>query len=45
MDVVVCGPGSIDQAHKANEYISLSELEKSIQNLLKLFDQWSKKTI
>ena len=45
MDVVVCGPGSIDQAHKANEFISLSELEKSIQNLLKLFDQWTKKTI
>jgi acetylornithine deacetylase len=25
---VVCGPGSIDQAHKANEYISLDQIEK-----------------
>ena len=40
MDVVVCGPGSIDQAHKANEYISLSELEKSNECLHKLFNQW-----
>tara|TARA_Y100000590_G_C15726111_1_gene1015297 strand:+ start:1012 stop:2175 length:1164 start_codon:yes stop_codon:yes gene_type:complete len=25
---VVCGPGSIDQAHKANEYITFDQLEK-----------------
>ena len=25
---VVCGPGSIDQAHKADEYISINQLEK-----------------
>src|SRR4051812_44700235 len=25
---VVCGPGSIDQAHKADEFIAVSELEK-----------------
>ena len=25
---VVCGPGSIDQAHKADEYISIDQLEK-----------------
>jgi acetylornithine deacetylase len=24
---VVCGPGSIDQAHRANEFVALSELE------------------
>ena len=41
MDVVVCGPGSIDQAHKANEFISLSQLEKCLFNLLNLLDQWS----
>ncbi len=41
MDVVVCGPGSIDQAHKANEFISLSQLEKCLLNLLNLLDQWS----
>ena len=41
MDVVVCGPGSIDQAHRANEFISLSQLEKCLLNLLNLLDQWS----
>ena len=41
MDVVVCGPGSIDQAHKANEFISLPQLEKCLLNLLNLLDQWS----
>ena len=45
MDVVVCGPGSIDQAHKANEFVSISELDKCLQNLLKLLDRWSKKSI
>jgi acetylornithine deacetylase len=25
---IVCGPGSIDQAHKPDEFISLSELER-----------------
>ena len=44
MDVVVCGPGSIDQAHKANEFISLPELEKSLMNLLNLLNQWSKRS-
>ena len=28
LPTVVCGPGSIDQAHKANEYISINQLEK-----------------
>ena len=45
MDVVVCGPGSIDQAHKANEFVSISELDKCLQNLLKLLDQWTKRSI
>ena len=44
MDVVVCGPGSIDQAHKANEFISLSELEKCLMNLLNLLNQWSNRS-
>lgn len=26
MQAIVCGPGSIDQAHKANEFISISQL-------------------
>ena len=25
---VVCGPGNIDQAHKADEFIRITELEK-----------------
>ena len=25
---VVCGPGNIDQAHKANEYISIEQIVK-----------------
>lgn len=28
---VVCGPGSIDVAHRANEYISLDEIERCIE--------------
>ena len=27
ISAVVCGPGSIDQAHKADEFVALSELE------------------
>lgn len=35
--VVVCGPGSIEQAHQPNEYLEVSELEKGrkfIQDLI-----------
>jgi acetylornithine deacetylase len=35
---LVCGPGNIDQAHKANEYISLDQLKKGgnfLDHLLK----------
>ena len=31
---VICGPGSIDQAHQPNEYIELSQLEKG-ENFLR----------
>jgi acetylornithine deacetylase len=37
LPTVVCGPGSIDQAHKANEYISIDQLEmggKFLDNLI-----------
>jgi acetylornithine deacetylase len=27
ISTLVCGPGNIDQAHKANEYISLEQLQ------------------
>lgn len=38
IDAVVCGPGSIEQAHKADEYLSLDQLQACIQMLLKLRD-------
>ena len=36
MDVVVCGPGSIEQAHKADEFIARDELGKCLDMLEKL---------
>ncbi len=35
--VVMCGPGSIDQAHQPNEFISLAQVEEGtrfVQNLI-----------
>lgn len=36
---VVCGPGSIDQAHKPNEFISLEQLDKGEEFLERLMDR------
>ncbi len=36
MDVVVCGPGSIDQAHKADEYLEIDQLEQCLSMLERL---------
>lgn len=36
MDVVVCGPGSIDQAHKADEYLSIDQLSQCLELLEKV---------
>ena len=33
ISTVVCGPGSIEQAHKVDEFIELSELKKCIKFL------------
>ncbi|MFP1631868.1 acetylornithine deacetylase [Zhengella sp. ZM62] len=33
MSAIVCGPGSIEQAHKPNEYVAVSELEKCLSML------------
>ena len=33
---VLCGPGSIDQAHGANEYVETSQLKKCEDFLIKL---------
>lgn len=39
MHVAVCGPGSIEQAHKADEYVSLDQLKKCIRMMQKLGDR------
>ncbi|MDQ2094620.1 acetylornithine deacetylase [Rhodalgimonas zhirmunskyi] len=36
MDVVVCGPGSIEQAHKPDEFIELSQLSQCLGMLERL---------
>lgn len=36
MDVVVCGPGSIAQAHKANEFLAIDQLQSCLNLLQKL---------
>jgi acetylornithine deacetylase len=36
MDVVVCGPGSIEQAHKADEFLAVDQLSDCISLLQKL---------
>jgi len=28
MAAIICGPGSIEQAHKPDEFIAISEMEK-----------------
>jgi acetylornithine deacetylase len=33
MDVVVCGPGSIEQAHKADEFIAVDQLTQCLKML------------
>lgn len=34
---VICGPGSIDQAHQPDEFIEISEIEKCMQFMDRLF--------
>ena len=36
MDVVVCGPGSIEQAHKADEFVTVDQLGQCLKMLEKL---------
>lgn len=38
-DVVVCGPGSIEQAHKADEFVSLDQMSKCLGMLERLGDR------
>jgi acetylornithine deacetylase len=35
---VVCGPGSIDQAHQANEFVAIAELDRCLGYLSRVID-------
>tara|TARA_R110001592_G_scaffold87513_1_gene258433 strand:- start:257 stop:778 length:522 start_codon:yes stop_codon:yes gene_type:complete len=39
MDVILCGPGSIAQAHKPDEFVSLNQLEMCLGMLERLGDR------
>lgn len=39
LPTVVCGPGSIDQAHQADEFIALSEIDASLGFMRRLLDE------
>lgn len=39
-DVVVCGPGSIDQAHQPDEYLSLAQLKPALHLIQSLTQQF-----
>ena len=39
MDVVVCGPGSISQAHKPDEFVSLEQLDSCLGMLGRLSEK------
>lgn len=39
MSAVVCGPGSIEQAHKPDEYVSLDQLQSCLDMLERLGDK------
>ena len=36
---VICGPGSIEQAHRANEFIAKEQLEKGMEMMEKLIQE------
>ncbi len=39
MSAVICGPGSIEQAHKADEYVSLDQMQQCVEMLGRLGDK------
>ena len=41
ISTVVCGPGSIEQAHKIDEYVSFDELKRCLKMLIDLKDKIS----
>lgn len=36
---ILCGPGSIQVAHRDNEHITLSDLEVAVENYIKIFER------
>jgi acetylornithine deacetylase len=38
MAAIICGPGSIDQAHQPNEWISLAQVEAGTAFIRKLIE-------
>ena len=38
---VICGPGSITQAHKADEFVALDQLEQCAAFLRRLVARWN----
>ncbi len=40
-EAVICGPGSIEQAHRANEFIEVGQMEKGVAFMQKLIRQLS----
>jgi acetylornithine deacetylase len=41
LETVICGPGSIDQAHRANEFITKEQLKKGVKMISDLIDYLS----
>ena len=41
MPTIVCGPGSIDQAHKPDEFLSLDQVKKCEDFMWRLVDKVS----
>ena len=41
-EAVICGPGSIEQAHRANEFMEVEQLEKGMEFMQKLINVNSK---
>jgi acetylornithine deacetylase len=40
---IICGPGSIAQAHRANEYISINQLQNGVEMIRNLVRELSSK--
>ena len=35
---MICGPGSINVAHRDDEHISIGELEEAVKNYIRIFE-------